>query len=187
MKPHLMRGWNFSGWSGDLQSGDNPLSFTIDSDTELTANFSEAEPSEYSLSVSAYPSRGGSVNPADSTYEEGATATVEADPNEGWTFTGWTGDVESTENPLDVRMNSDKTLTANFEQKEYELAVTADPSDGGSVEPADGTYKHGEEVTIEATASEGWEFTEWGGQINSLWRKPADDYRDLRYRADGEL
>lgn len=32
-------GWEFTGWSGDMTSDDNPLTFTIDSDTELTAEF----------------------------------------------------------------------------------------------------------------------------------------------------
>ncbi|MDZ7682612.1 MAG: hypothetical protein U5J63_13105 [Fodinibius sp.] len=37
-----------------------------------------------------------------------------------------------------------------------------------SVDPAGGTYKHGvEEVTVEAMASEGWEFTGWSGDSSS--------------------
>lgn len=34
-------GYAFSDWSGDLSSTDNPLSFTITGDTDLTANFEE--------------------------------------------------------------------------------------------------------------------------------------------------
>jgi len=159
-------GWTFSNWSGDVESSDNPLTFTINSDTEITANFEEDEP-QHNLSVSTVPSEGGSVDPTDGSFDEGTEVDVTANPAEGWEFTGWTGDVESAENPVAVTMNSSKSLTANFERKEYELAVTTDPSDGGSVDPADGTYKHGEEVTIEATASEGWEFAGWSGGSSS--------------------
>ncbi|MDZ7682611.1 MAG: hypothetical protein U5J63_13100 [Fodinibius sp.] len=81
-----------------------------------------------SSTVSADPSDGGTVTPPGGTFAEGEEVSVEAQAAEGWEFVGWTGDVESTENPVDITMNSDKTLTANFEQKEYELTVTADPS-----------------------------------------------------------
>ncbi|MDZ7682609.1 MAG: hypothetical protein U5J63_13090 [Fodinibius sp.] len=78
-------GWTFAGWSGDRESDDNPLTITMDSDTELTANFNEqsSEPTEYSLSATSSPSEGGSVEPTDSTYEAGTEVTVEATSNEG--------------------------------------------------------------------------------------------------------
>jgi uncharacterized repeat protein (TIGR02543 family) len=38
------------------------------------------------------------------------TATADA----GWEFEGWSGDVTSSDNPVNVLMDSDKTVTATF-------------------------------------------------------------------------
>jgi uncharacterized repeat protein (TIGR02543 family) len=49
--------------------------------------------------------------------------TVTATPEPGYTFIGWTGTgvpTPDTTNPVTVRMNGDKTLTANFERMELE-------------------------------------------------------------------
>ncbi len=168
--------WAFDGWTGDRESEENPLSFTINDDTELTANFSETssdESPEYNLSVSANPSNGGSVEPTEGTFEEGTEVTVEATPNEGWVFDGWTGDQESQENPFTFTINEDTELTANFsdttgdQTPEYSLSVSADPSDGGSVDPSSGTFEEGTEVTVEASANQGFTFTEWTGDQQS--------------------
>jgi len=39
---------------------------------------------------------------------------VQATPNQGYIFTGWSGDSASTNNPLVLVMNTDKAVTANF-------------------------------------------------------------------------
>jgi hypothetical protein len=44
----INQGWDFDEWSGDLQSTDNPYTFTINSDINLTANFIDRR-SEYSV------------------------------------------------------------------------------------------------------------------------------------------
>lgn len=41
-------GWDFGDWSGDLQSEDNPFTFTIEHDVNLTANFLDRR-SDYSV------------------------------------------------------------------------------------------------------------------------------------------
>lgn len=97
------------------------------SPTSNEDNNNNNEPTEYSLSVSANPSEGGSVDPSSGTYEEGTEVSVEASANEGWAFTEWTGDQESTDNPITVTMDSDMELTANFEDQrsKYKMEVLA--------------------------------------------------------------
>jgi hypothetical protein len=56
--------------------------------------------------------------------------------------------------------NGDETV-------EYALSVSTDPSEGGSVDPSEGTYEEGEEVEVTATPADGWEFVEWTGDISS--------------------
>ncbi|MCX6874437.1 MAG: leucine-rich repeat protein [Verrucomicrobia bacterium] len=47
-------------------------------------------------------------------YLLNATAILTATPTPGYLFTGWSGDVAGTANPLAVLMDSDKTITASF-------------------------------------------------------------------------
>ena len=55
------------------------------------------------------------VNAADNTtFLDGATATLTATPADGWGFTGWSGDAFGTENPLTITVDADKAITATF-------------------------------------------------------------------------
>jgi uncharacterized repeat protein (TIGR02543 family) len=72
------------------------------------------EVTRYSLSTSVSPQGGGSVSPGSGTFDEGANVSVEAIPNEGWVFDSWTGDIQSTDNPLSFSITSNTSLTANF-------------------------------------------------------------------------
>jgi hypothetical protein len=54
----------------------------------------------------------------------------------------------------------DRTFAANFALKEYEISVSANPVNGGSV-TGGATYTHGESVTVQATPAAGYFFTNW--------------------------
>lgn len=47
-------------------------------------------------------------------YASGSVAKLTATPASGFGFTGWGGDASGTTNPLDLTMNSAKSVTANF-------------------------------------------------------------------------
>lgn len=103
-------------------------------------------------------------------YEEGTEITLTAEPYEGWYFVDWTGDVPSGEEEsetIKITMDEDKVLQANFAIHEYDLNITVEGE--GSTEPSEGdhTYEHGEKVTIQAAAAEGWYFVEWTGDVPS--------------------
>lgn len=89
-------------------------------------NGNNGGPVEYSLSVSPNPSEAGSVEPASDTYQEDSEVSVEATPNENWTFTGWSGDIKSEENPITFTISEDTELTANFKDKrsDYRMAIS---------------------------------------------------------------
>ena len=55
-----------------------------------------------------------SKSPSQTSYNDGAQVTLTASPASGYNFTGWTGDVTGTTNPVVVTMNADKVITANF-------------------------------------------------------------------------
>ncbi len=151
-------GYHFTGWSGSETGTDNPLMVTMDSTKTLTANFAI---NEYVLTVDAL---NGSVakSPNLATYTHGTTVTLTATPEAGYHFTGWTGSVTGSTNPLVVAMDSTKNLTANFAINEYGLTVEAE---NGSVSksPDQSTYTHGTTVTLTATPLPGYRFVGWTG------------------------
>ncbi|WP_138431575.1 InlB B-repeat-containing protein [Fodinibius saliphilus] len=104
------------------------ISFCGGSSTGSGDGGSDPEPTMYDLSSDVSPSDAGSINPESGTYEEGEKVEVTADnANSAWGFNKWTGDVESTDNPLTITMDSDTEITANFDAVgsiyEFELGI----------------------------------------------------------------
>ena len=122
----------------------------------------EPDPVEYTLTVSA--EEGGTVSTEGGTYEEGTEVTFTASANERYRFTGWEGN-DSTNESLTITLNSNQTYQALFELIPiYTLTVTT--SEGGTVSTEGGEYEEGTEVTVTATAEDGYEFIEWDGNDN---------------------
>ena len=47
----------------------------------------------------------------------------------------------------------------------YRLTTTANPEEGGSIEPASGKYDAGEQITLRAVPNQGWRFVGWEGDL----------------------
>ena len=58
----------------------------------------------------------GDVMPPSGSYALGAELSLQATPQPGWVFGGWSGDVESMDNPLEITMDGDVSLSARFYQ-----------------------------------------------------------------------
>lgn len=151
-------GWHFDSWGGSIVDSINPVTIIMDSDKDITASFSK---NIYSLSV--VTDGQGNTTPSSGSFEYGDTVTLEATADQGWRFTGWSGDLNETSNPTSVIMNSDKNITAHFEQILHSLSVSADGE--GTVSPDSGSYPLGDTVSISATAQQGWFFTGWSGDV----------------------
>ena len=94
-------------------------------------------------------SEGGSTDlEGSNSYTSGSSVTVNATPDMGYEFVGWTGSVSSSENPLTITIDSTTNLEANFEalltvDESALIAVgwnTIDNADGytsSDVNPAD--------------------------------------------------
>ncbi len=89
------------------------------------------------ISIIVAPSTAGNVLTSGGD-EVGATAEFLAVANEGWRFSGWTGDVESADNPLNVELQSDIELTANFEVLSNNYRFDMQLTDGTTAELAFG-------------------------------------------------
>lgn len=66
-----------------------------------------------SININQNPSTAGTVLTSGGD-EVGNSAEFLAVPNENWQFAGWSGDLESFENPLEMVLEHDVQLTANF-------------------------------------------------------------------------
>ena len=101
-------------------------------------------------------------NPTNAFYPEGAVVTITALPASGWSFNSWSGDASGSVNPLNVTMDADKVITANFLPiPSYTLTVNVTGS--GSVAPSSGTFASNTVVSLTATPSAGWAFHHWSG------------------------
>jgi len=94
------------------------------------------------LNLSINPGGGGRITgtgidcPGDCTETfstSGAAIQLTAAPNEGYTFTGWTGHINATESPVTVNMDINKNVTANFVINTYTITATAGL--GGTISP----------------------------------------------------
>jgi uncharacterized repeat protein (TIGR02543 family) len=112
LTPTPATGYEFTSWSGDATGSNNPLTVTMNSNKNITANFT-AVATGFTLNVTA---QNGSVskNPDNVTYNNGDNVILTPTPDSGYEFTSWSGDATGTNNPLTVVMNSNKDITANF-------------------------------------------------------------------------
>ncbi len=153
-------GYMFSYWTEgeEIVSTSNPYSFNLTATRNLVAHF---EGVTYTINASANPSAGGTITGFGG-FGEGATATLTATANTGYTFVNWTegNEVVSTNATYTFTVTGDRTLVANFSLNSYNITAMANPSAGGSVTGAD-TYNYGATATLTATANTGYTFVNW--------------------------
>ena len=164
-------GYTFTNWTenGNVVSSQANYTFVVNNNRTLVANF-QAQPQNYTITVSANPTNGGSVT-GGGTFQEGQSCTVSATANTGYTFTNWTenGNVVSTQASYTFTVNSNRTLVANFAAQQFTITATADPVNGGNV-TGGGTYNYGNSCTLNATPAAGYAFVNWtknGTQVST--------------------
>jgi uncharacterized repeat protein (TIGR02543 family) len=139
----------------------------------VTANFVQ---DEYDLTVNRIDEgigAGGSiaVTPVKSAYVYGDVVTLRATPNPGWTFSGWSGAITSSDAETQLTITGDTVVSATFTQDQYEIEVEVvslgKSGVGGSVmlNPTKASYVYNDTVTLVAQANACWEFTRWEGDL----------------------
>ena len=155
-------GFTFLRWTenGSQVSTNASYTFTVTGNRTLVAQF-QAQPQNYTVSVSANPTNGGTVS-GGGTYQQGQQCTVHATANTGYTFTNWTenGNVVSTNANYSFTVTSNRTLVANFTAQTYTITATANPTNGGTV-AGGGTFNYGQSCTLTATPATGYNFVRW--------------------------
>ncbi|MBX5327281.1 DUF2341 domain-containing protein, partial [Candidatus Bathyarchaeota archaeon A05DMB-4] len=95
-------GWSFSEWIDDLTGSENPAIIIMDGDKTITAVFTQ---DLYTLSIDIVGTGSVEKNPDKATYVYGESVTLTATAEPGWTFAGWSGDISSNDNPIDITMD----------------------------------------------------------------------------------
>ena len=162
-------GYVFTGWSGTGISDPyaEETSVEMNETRNISASFSLKQ---YSL-ILLVVGEGGSVT-GEGNFSHDSNVTIEAIPDEGYSFTGWIGDGLSDRNNSStiVHMTQPRTISALFNTKKYLLEINA--STGGTV-TGEGNYSHGQLVAINAIPASGYQFVEWTGDIDGNVSSPS--------------
>ncbi len=122
---------------------------------------------QYYLSTTVSPAGSGSISPASGWYPANTLVPLTASANPGYQFKEFSGALPGGY----VRMDANKTVTANFTQTvtNYTLTTSVSPPGSGTlaVSPACCTYTAGTPVTITASAASGYQFSGWSGVDSS--------------------
>ncbi len=155
LSPGTVYGWYAIAEDGERKAASEIWNFT-------TVN-------QYDLTISVDGQ--GTTEPLAGThsYIESSEVNLEATPDQDWEFVEWTGDHSGMEKNITITMESDKNITAHFEEQvseTYNLTVNVDGQGMVTVDPDQEGYKKGTEVSLTASPDEEWNFVEWTGDFN---------------------
>lgn len=105
-------GYEFLYWTGDVSDTSANISFMMDSDINITANFAAET---YTLTVNTTGSGTVTLDPPGGVYALGSGVTLTAVPDSAdCHFMEWSGDLTGTTNPDTITITSDMSVTATF-------------------------------------------------------------------------
>ncbi len=157
-------GYIFKRWrvGGTNVSSSADYTFTVTADRALSATFAPVA----TITTASAPANAGTTS-GGGQFEDGDNVTVEAFPNNGYTFANWTenGNVVSVDAAFTFKARPDtapvRNLVANFNGGvNYTINASAAPAAGGSV-TGGGTVAGDSNVTLTATANAGYTFVNW--------------------------
>jgi len=151
--------YKFNGWSGDASGTSDHVTITVDSNKTVVASFVKLT---YTVQTRVDASGGGTVDPASGTFEAGTHVQVTATPASGYRLDHWGGSATGHSNPLNLLVDTDKTITAYF-TKVYTLSVSCDPVGSGSIDPSGGVFDAGTVVNLGAVAVFPYGLDHWSG------------------------
>ena len=119
-------GYQFVGWTGDFYTVDNihasETIITMNGDYSITAEFEIPPPVQYTLNIIG-PAHGSVITPGEGRffiYEEGTVVDLVAEPDNGYEFVRWTGDVDTiadvNASSTTITMNGDYYISAHFRE-----------------------------------------------------------------------
>ena len=113
--------WEFKEWTGDLTGSENPTQITIDKVKNVTAVFVKKQ---YPLTVEI-EGEGTVIIKIDNQiqnvekYDSGTILEITAVAENEYDFEKWSGDIDGSENPVQITIDKAMTITAEFEDRSY--------------------------------------------------------------------
>ena len=114
LTPTPALGYVFDSWSVDTTGIANPLTVLMNKNKNITANFKLVSlRTKYTLTTTGI---NGIVAkfPDSLSYTLNSIVQITAIPDAGYQFDSWSVDTTGSVNPLNIKMNKNKTITANF-------------------------------------------------------------------------
>ncbi|MDR8391076.1 hypothetical protein NC796_08005 [Aliifodinibius sp. S!AR15-10] len=111
---------------------------------------------EHRFSSSVNPPGSGTVNVDSAYYRDMATIEIEANPNDGWEFAGWSGDTTAQENSLVFTMTRDLAITANFQRPQNAASAFLD-----TLHVSDGVNQFELYLGMHQEATTGYDNLDW--------------------------
>ena len=111
----------------------------------------------------------GRVLPASGSFQEGKVVWIEAVPDAGWQFDGWSGDGSGTDSSLLVTVDRDRQIVAEFSELADStiVQINSTTEGSGSVDTDSPTYTRGSIAKVTAVPDPGWVFDGWSGGFDS--------------------
>jgi uncharacterized repeat protein (TIGR02543 family) len=165
-------GYKFKRWNCVVGDHYSPETYVVMIGNETITAVFEPIVTTFWLTVNVDPEDGGVTNPSAGyyLYNQGQVVDLTAEPEEGYQFEKWTGDVADPDSShTTVAMCSNQTVTAHFKRIQYTLTMKVNPKSGGTTEPEIGqhNYEVGDTVQIIAVPSEGYHFIGWDGDVEN--------------------
>lgn len=175
---------HFEGWGGACNGTTTSCTVQLGQDTSVNAGWADPTTPALTNTLSVSITGNGSVSgagitcggPGTCTADEptGSSVKLTADADDGYVFSGWTGDCTGTGDNCTVVMSTDRDVTATFVAAPNQLAVTVNGN--GAVSGGSGAINCGlganicaanfaanASVTLVATVGTGATFLGWTG------------------------
>ena len=154
-------GYTFTNWKkgNTVVSNEASYTFTVSESATFTATFTAIP--QYTITVQANPTAGGSVSGGGS-YYSGASCTLTSTANAHYEFANWTknGTQVSTANPYTFTVTAAGSYVANFNALTPHT-VTCATVENGTISASPTTAYKNETVTLSATPASGYYFSAW--------------------------
>ena len=122
---------------------------------------------DFTLTVNIEGNGNVTADPELDYYSFGSIVNLTALPSSGWSFSYWSGDISSSNNPENIIMDCNKSVTAHFIQNQFILNVSIVGNGTVVKEPNKSFYIYGDVVNLTSLPESGWVFGHWEGDISS--------------------